>query len=615
LILAIALTALAADPDVVVVVPVVEPGRGTASIVTVDPSTLPAGADLATAVGRVPGVSIRRLGGPGDLSVVSIRGAAPRQTLVRIDGVPLNPDGGSTIDLGEIPLAGVAAVDVVRGGAGGVSSGAPAGAVDLRLGSERPPSLSASYGSFGTARLTASGGGVVVDALRSNGAFSWSDDGGTRYDAGDDVVRRRANNDVAQLAGHAALRVGRARVVLSGLGREEGIPGPIGAGTEHVRFGIARGVAGVGWRRAGRSALAWVSAREERLTDAIGEIGLTRERTRDRSGSVGLEGRLLVGPERAGLGLGGALRADAFAPRDLDAGPGDLRTRAVARAHATWHTDTDAADVDATVEIVGVADHERLGWVSPRVALAAPVGAARARASFGHGVRPPDWIELYGDRGGVVGRPDLRPERQWSAEVAIGGDAALTWEVAAWARRARDGIVYVQNGQKVSMPINVAESAAGGAEASVRWDAGPVALSGAASAIRTMNLVSEPAYRGRRLPGVPSYTVDVGVEGAHGPARGSMWIRHVGRSWLDAANQGVVPPRTLVDAAIAADLHCGLVGEVSLTNLLDARVARVPRNPGDPGDDVRIDVPVQDLAGYPLPGRAVSVTLTWSPSW
>jgi hypothetical protein len=64
---------------------------------------LPPGTDLAAVVDAVPGVTVRRLGGLGAFSAVSVRGSTFRQVEVFLDGVPMNPDGSGAVDLSELP--------------------------------------------------------------------------------------------------------------------------------------------------------------------------------------------------------------------------------------------------------------------------------------------------------------------------------------------------------------------------------------------------------------------------------------------------------------------------------------------------------------------------------
>jgi outer membrane receptor protein involved in Fe transport len=69
--------------------------------------------DLATLLERLPGVDVRSLGGTGQLSTVTMRGAASGQVLVLLDGQPLSPLQGS--DLSMLSPALLQRIEVLRG--------------------------------------------------------------------------------------------------------------------------------------------------------------------------------------------------------------------------------------------------------------------------------------------------------------------------------------------------------------------------------------------------------------------------------------------------------------------------------------------------------------------
>ena len=51
---------------------------------------------------------------------------------------------------------------------------------------------------------------------------------------------------------------------------------------------------------------------------------------------------------------------------------------------------------------------------------------------------------------------------------------------------------------------------------------------------------------------------------------------------------------------------------VDVRNLTDVRALAVDRNPLSDADDTPVQQALTDFAGYPLPGRTVLVSLTWS---
>ena len=62
------------------------------------------------------GVQVRRFGGPGQFSELSIRGASGQQVVVLLDGVRLNSAQSGTVDLSSVPFALIERIEVRRGG-------------------------------------------------------------------------------------------------------------------------------------------------------------------------------------------------------------------------------------------------------------------------------------------------------------------------------------------------------------------------------------------------------------------------------------------------------------------------------------------------------------------
>jgi len=105
-------------------------------------------------LGRTPGVYVRRFGGPGQASELSIRGSTGSQVVVLLNGVRLSTAQSGTTDLSTIPAELIERIEVVRGGGSSeVGSGAIGGVVNIvtkRPTPERRVSASFSAGSFGT---------------------------------------------------------------------------------------------------------------------------------------------------------------------------------------------------------------------------------------------------------------------------------------------------------------------------------------------------------------------------------------------------------------------------------------------------------------------------------
>ena len=176
---------------------------------------------LEDVLSELPGVQIRRFGGPGDPSEISIRGSTSAQVVVRLDGVRLNTAQSGTVDLSTLPIDLFERVDVRRGGGAiHVGSGAIGGVVDLvpRWPDAEPiTTLRLSTGSFGTWEGAAFHSGSVGNTdfsvgyagLKTDGDFTFQrlvfeqDGATTRFSP---PTAKRLNNRAEQQSGIATLR-------------------------------------------------------------------------------------------------------------------------------------------------------------------------------------------------------------------------------------------------------------------------------------------------------------------------------------------------------------------------------------------------------------------------
>lgn len=626
----------AAEPDLVVEAEAysdsdADRARGAVTVIEVD-DRLPDGADLADAVARAPGTTVRRLGGLGAFSAVSLRGAALRQVQVHLDGIPLNPDGSAAFNLSQLPLRAFSDIEVWRGAGPARLAAAPLGGViDLRTArqAESPLTLEASLGSWRTGRAAARGGTVVggtevlgaVEGLSTRADFVHFDDNGTDARWLDDRLADRLYNDKRQVSGLLRLRSVRAPVRRTGLIvlnlRDEGLPGPVGArpdGRLRTAWALASG------ELAGRVGLAtvrargWAQLRDERFERPAGPA--TTERQAQAGAHLSVDRPWALGD----LGAAVQLRRDARLSTQLDAlAAGRWSTTLV--AHGTVEPLGEALTLEGVAQAQAWLERrgdERITRLAPLPRVGLRWRAAErltVRAAAGRAVRPPDFLELFGDRGPVRGRADLRPERgTWA-------DAGLRWhgdvvraELGGFAHYAVDRIVFVQNSQRELVPINLGQSWVGGIEAGADLAVEPLDVRGALTVSPSFVLSDVVGLHGKRLPRIPLVggTAEVGLS-APGWGRISYDLAYASQNAWDEANLFVAPPRLLHGLAVRVtpDPRLPTVG-LSVRNVGNTLVQAMDRDPLNPRAG-RVLRPITDFAGYPLPGRTALLTLTWTP--
>ena len=628
MVVTLALATLAAPVEEVIVEGEALEGTDPASthgVVTVVRASDATGTDdVASVLASVPGAAVRRLGGLGELATVTVRGSAARQVTVLLDGIPLNPEGSTAIDLAELPLRAFDRVEVWRSGAPpslGVTGAG--GAVNLVTGTSPRSRLAVSGGAWGTGRAHGSAAGplgrgdgfIATDLLSTRGDFRFLDDGGTPYTVIDDRLGPRLGNDTTQLTLHGRLRAHTGPVrwtaLTAGLLRDEGVPGLSWAQTPGVRYQAWRdlsalqadGEAGaVTW-----NARAWGWLRAESLDDRQGRIGLGERWTLDRSSAVGGSGGVLVAPSSA-LSVDAALsgRRERWQGRDRlteTDGPPAGRTVSTAALALTARQ----GPITASPEVRGVhldpGDAPSTTVGLPRLGLRADLRPITLKASGGAAFRPPDLFELYGDRAVTQGNPDLQPERSMLGDVGIVlAVPRFAMEAACFASASRDRITWTRNGQGVARAENVARALTTGVELGVT-----VQTAGLAWRTSATHTVARDRDAGTALPWIPVASAWSEVAASLGPFRLTPSASLAAGTWRDRANVVRDPPRLLLGTA--AEWRSGPWSvELDVRNLLDTIAVVAPIDPLDARspDAVR---PLSDFQGFPLPGRTWLLTV------
>lgn len=624
---------------------------------------------LAEVLADVVGAHVRQLGGLGGFSSLSVRGAPAGHTAVLVDGVPLARLGSASADLGRFEPGSFSEIALHRGAPPAGASTASALELVTAVGPApggRPLLLSAGAGSFGARHLRGrwvdgdeergTGLHLALGWAAADGDFRFFDDNGTPLNRSDDSTERRRNNGYDQIdaAARGALAPGAwdVRGGARWLWKRQGVPG--GATVQSERTSLTTwsqilDVAGARDRAFGRPELtaraaAYLLAELQRYRDPDGEIGLAAQ-------------------DRRYLTLGGG----ASAGLDADVGArqrvsGDLELR------AERFSDTDLAADDARTSgrrwgVAGtLSDHVALGRVeivpalrvelertrptadfsagmpgatdrsirselqaTPRVAaLAHLTDDLSLKAGAGRFVRSPTALELYGDRGFIVGNPDLRPETGVSGDLgvvvaparALGLIDRVYAEAAAFTSRSRDTIVLVPTAALAAGAQNLGTAIVWGGElvASARA-VRAVTATAHYTLMRSRQEDTLPSYEDKELPQRPRHQLYARVDLA---ARA--WERLgvlfadasvTSGNHLDPASLQEVPRRTLLGAGVKVELAPGLLAALEGKNLADQRVEQIELDPPPSPDLTSAPRAVSDFFGYPLPGRAFYATLQW----
>ncbi len=98
---------------------------------------------VADALRYVPGVTVKDAGTDGSLQSVLLRGASSAQTLVLIDGRPVNDPDTGEVDFSSVPITGVSRIEIVEGGSSTLYGSSAIGGV-INIITNHPSSTAAS---------------------------------------------------------------------------------------------------------------------------------------------------------------------------------------------------------------------------------------------------------------------------------------------------------------------------------------------------------------------------------------------------------------------------------------------------------------------------------------
>jgi vitamin B12 transporter len=610
-----------------------------------------------------------------------VRGADAGHTAVLVDGVPLSRAASAAADLGRYELESVSELELYRGGVPiELGGGGLGGALNLVTRVGRPPDgrrlrLSAGVGSFGARHLRArwlDGGGddpgvpegvhLSIGYAGAAGDFVYFNDNGTNLDPDDDEMVRRQNNAYEQVDAVARRRVARGDTTLSAgvraLYKTQGVPGSASVQSEHTSLETLSQIGDVSVARRGafgvRHLLAVASAfaavEQQRYRDLHGEIGLGAQHRRYRSLSAGGAARATapVGARHV-VSAGLDVRVDHFAERDL-ADPDRAMPRALGRVLGAGVAASDEIAfggdrlvvqpavrvellrtdpiADANSPVVGPMDLAARTdvYASPRVAARLRLAEGLVtKGSAGHYARAPTLLELFGDRGWIVGNPRLRPESGLSADLglvlaparALGAVDRLYLESAVFGRRARDAIVFIPTAGLVTIARNHGDADIGGLEVAAAarlWRTATV--SGNYTLLATRQRSPQPSYDGKELPHRPRHQLygRVDVARALGERVVVLWgdASVTSENFLDPANTNPVPARRLFGAGLKFEPVVGLLVGLEAKNLTDERVEHISLDPPPRPDLTSAPRAVSDFFGYPLPGRSYYLTVEWT---
>ena len=592
----------------------------------------------ADALSEAAGVQVQHFGGLGAFSTISIRGSSANQVPIYLDGVPLSQAQDQAVNLADLPLDSLERIDVYRGTVPvGFGGGGIGGVVNLVT---RPPSstpateLSAGYGSFETRQVIAShtqrlGGFDIlgdVTYLGSEGNFTYFDDNGTDQNPTDDGETTRINNAFNSVG--ALARVSRDLgdgLVADGTQeffyKAQGVPGP--ASTQFANPSL-EALRSLTYLRLSKSGLADGAVETsgtlygvynlQRFDDPDGDFGGRRTATNNQTGLVGGSntGTWFTPWWQQAVSWFDELAYEQFFPFNEFAAPlpknGPEQTRlrltlALQDELPLWsdrltvvpslryeHLLDDFSGVTLGNQPDSAPTTSNLDLWTPAFGVQLRlVDWLALRGNVGYFQRAPNFAELFGNSGSVLGNANLKPESGLNGDLGfVASSAAWGWldrallQTALFNTDYTDLIAFEQASPTQFRPFNIGSARVRGIE-----------LSGELAALSHLGLalnythqqskdLSGGAYDGNQLPLRPNDELFVRPEAFNEWGRLYYEYTFVSSDPTTVGNFIVVPSRSIHTLGIAVQARDWIELKFEAANLANA--------------DVR------DLGDFPLPG-------------
>jgi vitamin B12 transporter len=575
---------------------------------------------VAELLATSPGVSVQQSGGPGQAAFVSLRGASPDQSLVLLDGIPLQGPGGDAIDLSTLPSSFVSKVVVSRGVLGAqLGAGALGGAVELvpKTTGASESGVELAAGSFGTVRLAADTVVSLVSAVRSTVAIQLDrSDGRFQYERQFTpeipgapyypAVRENADATRGSLLvrTEVPLREGlELDTLFQATVANRGLPGPVGMFTPRARESDQAGIFGArlratlgetviqarGW---GRASL--VQLRALGLGFDCPEAGSSPACAVQQSHTLGTRGELEVTfpvsrshSVATSLSAGGEWLAGSYA---------GIHRREI----VSLGISDDASLLEGALSVYPALRLDFVGNLtgfSPGLSATArpfpgtAVEPFEVRAGAGVSFRPPTFSELYLDTGPTQPNPDLRPER------ALSLDAGLRWKTdpvtasagVFWSRY-RDLILYELFPPARVKPYNIGAARIRGAEVQLSLrlplEAG---FEVSYSFVEAINDRPSATQGGRKLSYRSPHRLFARLDHRGDRLEGFVQVHLSSAMPRNAYGTAELPAQVRIDAGAGVRVAGPLWADLEVRNVLDDRTQ-------------------QDLFQYPLPGASFQAT-------
>ena len=607
---------------------------------------------VADILERKSGIHMRRYGGAGSSSNVSIRGSDPDQVQVFLDGIPLNTGYRGEVNLSEYEATGLSSITLLRSTGSGNSAMGGSIEMDSNPGRDMNRVL-VGAGSFETAKMSfglarvfeTSSWYTSGSASTSAQNFTYRNDNGTPYlNSLDDYDAKRQNSDYTRTSFRTGgkTRVGNTEIKLltDFFKGQEGIPGSTsdealetGLDSRRILTGVKTDSRGVLLDRIRLETMFYGADERRNFYDPQEEFssGLPDSAIVDRRYGLELTPTLYLPESFQEVSL--TLKKDqeefrkdkrdtnfVFSEMDSDA----RRDGKFVRLEDRFSFYKDRIKVRIRGEY-GEIDHVGKGEEVRTVYEAltttdesttyvqdwnfqagmdlfrTPIWKWNLFAGAGEGTRLPHFFELYGDPGSVRANPDLQPEKSMEKEAGSlmeykNKGLEAKGRIVVFQRTLDDMILFVPGSRFTLRAENIDRATIRGFESEVEFSY-QKRFGGSISYTyqKTRNESEVDYLNGKYLPLRPMHEAHLNGFFRYDFLRFQLDSHYIGAVFQTATNDyfSYQEPTILHNGSVSMDILSEgnriVRIQVGVKNIMDTRA--------------------EDVDGYPLPGRGYYLSL------
>jgi iron complex outermembrane recepter protein len=453
---------------------------------------------------RESGVRVRRFGGLGSYSTLSIRGSNANQVKIYIDGIPLNNAQGGEVNLSDLSFDNLEKIEIYKSGASsGFSGSAIGGSVNLvtkKKDAKPTTRFSISGGSLNTGKISAGKTGnfgglrysLQVGQEKSDQNFIFRSDNGTPFfNPYDDKDIRRKNSQFNRynLTGNASFEIAETTVsILNDFTyRRNGIPGPGNKQTEKVDREFLRNTSSIGtstrslfFSNLNFDSRFFYTGIRDHLFDPLSEFssGTPNSKADMQQYGIHLLPNLVLSQNQV-LRFLFAIERETF-KRDRRNRLDEIVDRSTRkfRNHLTWqvqdeirlfqrrliltpmiqqeeYKDRFNSENDPFVKNNSEQTKNTIAYTNYRMGLLLILWknsntVFSFKSNISREKRIPDFLELFGERGSIIGNLNLKPERSINSDAGLvlnyeKKDFRSEFQFSFFQKQISDMILFIPN--------------------------------------------------------------------------------------------------------------------------------------------------------------------------